>query len=56
MGVVCPLLQRRSTSRSTGQELTSEEAAVVRETREEYRRRGGFVRIFPTEDSWELYG
>ena len=36
--------------------LTSEEAAVVRETKEEYARRGSFVRIFPTADSWDLYG
>lgn len=36
--------------------LSSEEAAVVRETKEEYARRGSWVRIFPTEDSWDLYG
>ena len=36
--------------------LSAEQAAIVRESREEYARRGGFVRIFPTEDSWELYG
>ena len=29
---------------------------VLVETREEYARRGQFVRIFPTEDSWDLYG
>lgn len=29
---------------------------MVREVREEYHRRGGFVRIFPTEDTWDLYG
>ena len=36
--------------------LSAEEAAVVRETKEEYARRGSWVRIFPTEDSWDLYG
>ena len=35
--------------------LTSEKVGVVRESREEYARRGGFVRIFPSHDSWELY-
>ncbi|XP_061650701.1 tubulin polyglutamylase TTLL5 isoform X5 [Phyllopteryx taeniolatus] len=36
--------------------LTVEQIKVLRRTREEYERRGGFVRIFPTEDTWELYG
>ncbi|XP_019712934.1 tubulin polyglutamylase TTLL5 isoform X1 [Hippocampus comes] len=36
--------------------LTAEQIKVLRRTREEYERRGGFIRIFPTEDTWELYG
>ncbi|XP_068683988.1 tubulin polyglutamylase TTLL5-like [Montipora foliosa] len=36
--------------------LTAEESRVLRHTREEYSRRGGFVRVFPTPDSWEMYG
>ncbi|XP_061699472.1 tubulin polyglutamylase TTLL5 isoform X2 [Syngnathoides biaculeatus] len=36
--------------------LTVEQIKVLRRTREEYERRGGFIRIFPTEDTWELYG
>uniref|UniRef100_A0A8C1U5N4 Tubulin--tyrosine ligase-like protein 5 n=1 Tax=Cyprinus carpio TaxID=7962 RepID=A0A8C1U5N4_CYPCA len=28
---------------------------VLRRAQEEYDRRGGFVRIFPTPDTWELY-
>uniref|UniRef100_A0AAY4C4W0 Tubulin--tyrosine ligase-like protein 5 n=1 Tax=Denticeps clupeoides TaxID=299321 RepID=A0AAY4C4W0_9TELE len=28
---------------------------VLRRTREEHQRRGGFIRIFPTLDSWDLY-
>ncbi|XP_041928112.1 tubulin polyglutamylase TTLL5 isoform X2 [Alosa sapidissima] len=35
--------------------LTSEETKVLKRTQEEYERRGGFVRIFPTSDTWELY-
>ncbi|XP_062378642.1 tubulin polyglutamylase TTLL5 [Sardina pilchardus] len=35
--------------------LTSEEAKVLKRTQEEYERRGGFIRIFPTSDTWELY-
>ena len=34
--------------------LTSDEVSIVREVREEYERRGGFVRIFPSCDSWEV--
>uniref|UniRef100_A0A3B3U0M8 Tubulin--tyrosine ligase-like protein 5 n=2 Tax=Poecilia latipinna TaxID=48699 RepID=A0A3B3U0M8_9TELE len=36
--------------------LTTEEIKVLRRIREEYERRGGFIRIFPTQDTWELYG
>ncbi|XP_068509142.1 tubulin polyglutamylase TTLL5 isoform X2 [Syngnathus scovelli] len=37
-------------------DLTAEQIKVLRRTREEYERRGGFIRIFPTEDTWALYG
>uniref|UniRef100_A0A669CVY1 Tubulin--tyrosine ligase-like protein 5 n=1 Tax=Oreochromis niloticus TaxID=8128 RepID=A0A669CVY1_ORENI len=36
--------------------LTVEEIRVLRRIKEEYERRGGFIRIFPTTDTWELYG
>ncbi|MED6264080.1 hypothetical protein CHARACLAT_010948, partial [Characodon lateralis] len=36
--------------------LTAEEIKVLRRIKEEYERRGGFIRIFPTQDTWELYG
>ncbi|XP_059816270.1 tubulin polyglutamylase TTLL5 isoform X3 [Hypanus sabinus] len=36
--------------------LTMEEIKVVRRTMEENERKGGFIRIFPTADSWESYG
>ncbi|XP_039459111.1 tubulin polyglutamylase TTLL5 isoform X6 [Oreochromis aureus] len=36
--------------------LTVEEIRVLRRIKEEYERRGGFIRIFPTADTWELYG
>ncbi|XP_029316248.1 tubulin polyglutamylase TTLL5 isoform X2 [Cottoperca gobio] len=36
--------------------LTAEEIKVLRRIKEEYERRGGFVRIFPTAETWELYG
>ncbi|XP_077094634.1 tubulin polyglutamylase TTLL5 [Siphateles boraxobius] len=35
--------------------LTAEEMKILRRVQEEYDRRGGFVRIFPTPDTWELY-
>ncbi|CAG10623.1 unnamed protein product [Tetraodon nigroviridis] len=36
--------------------LTAEEIKVLRRIQEEYERRGGFIRIFPTAETWELYG
>ncbi|KAM4625521.1 tubulin polyglutamylase TTLL5 [Polymixia lowei] len=36
--------------------LTAEEIKVLRRIKEEYERRGGFIRIFPTPETWELYG
>ncbi|KAM7402946.1 hypothetical protein PAMA_003732 [Pampus argenteus] len=36
--------------------LTAEEIRVLRRIKEEYERRGGFIRIFPTAETWELYG
>ncbi|XP_055012906.1 tubulin polyglutamylase TTLL5 isoform X1 [Boleophthalmus pectinirostris] len=35
--------------------LTAEEVRVLRRIKEEYERRGGFIRIFPTAETWELY-
>jgi len=44
--------------RKTDEELTltAEETRILRQTNEENERRGGFVRIFPSSESWELYG
>ncbi|XP_051477428.1 tubulin polyglutamylase TTLL5 isoform X3 [Apus apus] len=36
--------------------LSMEEIKVLRRVREEYERRGGFIRIFPTPLTWDLYG
>ncbi|KAM8915701.1 tubulin polyglutamylase TTLL5 isoform 2-T2 [Spinachia spinachia] len=36
--------------------LTAEEIKVLRRIKEEDERRGGFVRIFPTAETWERYG
>ncbi|XP_072555361.1 tubulin polyglutamylase TTLL5 isoform X4 [Paramormyrops kingsleyae] len=35
--------------------LTTEELKVLRRMKEEHERRGGFIRIFPTAETWELY-
>ena len=35
--------------------LSPEETRIVRRVKEEYVRRGGWVRIFPTSESWDLY-
>ncbi|XP_078263150.1 tubulin polyglutamylase TTLL5 [Rhinoraja longicauda] len=36
--------------------LTMEEIKVLRHAMEENDRKGGFIRIFPTANSWEFYG
>jgi len=36
--------------------LNGEEIRVIRRSKEEFSRRGGWVRIFPSPDSWEFYG
>lgn len=35
--------------------LTGEEARLVRAVRAQYARRGGYVRIFPSQNSWQKY-
>nr|XP_022331081.1 tubulin polyglutamylase TTLL5-like isoform X11 [Crassostrea virginica] len=35
--------------------LNSEEIKILRRMKEEDQRKGGWVRIFPTPDSWDLY-
>ncbi|GFO41356.1 tubulin polyglutamylase ttll5 [Plakobranchus ocellatus] len=36
--------------------LSSEEIKIVRRVKEEEARKGGWIRIFPTADSWDTYG
>ncbi|KAM5273587.1 tubulin polyglutamylase TTLL5 [Ctenodactylus gundi] len=36
--------------------LSMEEIKVLRRVKEENERRGGFIRIFPTSETWERYG
>ncbi|CAH2094823.1 unnamed protein product [Euphydryas editha] len=38
-----------------GGTLTGEELRLVRAVRAQYARRGGFVRIFPSQNSWQKY-
>uniref|UniRef100_A0A8C5WZU6 Tubulin--tyrosine ligase-like protein 5 n=1 Tax=Malurus cyaneus samueli TaxID=2593467 RepID=A0A8C5WZU6_9PASS len=53
-----PLGREKATGRhnSSVLGLTMEEIRVLRRVREENERRGGFVRIFPTPLTWDLYG
>ncbi|XP_047201906.1 tubulin polyglutamylase TTLL5 isoform X3 [Girardinichthys multiradiatus] len=46
----------KNSQEDTTLNLTAEEIKVLRRIKEEYERRGGFIRIFPTQDTWELYG
>ena len=41
---------------SNNSQLTTEERQSIRRIKDEAHRCGGFVRLFPTEDSWDLYG
>jgi tubulin polyglutamylase TTLL5 len=43
----------RSNKNETG--LTSEQQRIVISAKAQFERRGGFVRIFPSPKSWELY-
>eukprot|EP00079_Xenopus_tropicalis_P037883 XP_017951654.1 PREDICTED: tubulin polyglutamylase TTLL5 isoform X4 [Xenopus tropicalis] len=36
--------------------LSIEELKILRRVQDEYERRGGFVRIFPRHNTWQLYG
>lgn len=51
-------LQQSRTVKLTGSAstLTAEESRILSQLRDDYERRGDFNRIFPTEDSWSLYG
>lgn len=46
---------KRSPRLSTGFALSPEEARMVRGVRAEHGRRGGFLRIFPSPESWKRY-
>ncbi|CAL4122313.1 unnamed protein product, partial [Meganyctiphanes norvegica] len=50
------MYERSPSSRNTPIVPSAEELRIVRQVREEYERRGGWARIFPTPDSWSLYG
>ncbi|NWR52980.1 TTLL5 polyglutamylase, partial [Regulus satrapa] len=53
-----PLGREKGTGRhnSSVLGLSMEEIRVLQRVREENKRRGGFVRIFPTPLTWDLYG
>ncbi|NWZ76476.1 TTLL5 polyglutamylase, partial [Poecile atricapillus] len=53
-----PLGREKGTGRHTSSVLglSMEEIRVLRRVREENERRGGFIRIFPTPLTWDLYG
>ncbi|XP_015485446.1 tubulin polyglutamylase TTLL5 isoform X3 [Parus major] len=53
-----PLGREKGTGRHTSSVLglSMEEIKVLRRVREENERRGGFIRIFPTPLTWDLYG
>ncbi|NWS31291.1 TTLL5 polyglutamylase, partial [Polioptila caerulea] len=52
------LVREKATGRHSSSVLglSMEEIRVLRRVREENERRGGFVRIFPTPLTWDLYG
>lgn len=44
---------RSTNNKSKG--LSSEQQRIVTSAKAQFERRGGFVRIFPSPKSWELY-
>lgn len=48
---VCP----RGAKGAGGSNMTGEEARLVRAVKAQYYRRGGYVRIFPAQNSWQKY-
>lgn len=50
------MYERNQYGRNTPIVPTAEELRIVRQVREEYERRGGWARIYPSPDSWALYG
>ncbi|XP_076816779.1 tubulin polyglutamylase TTLL5-like isoform X3 [Clavelina lepadiformis] len=45
-----------ATTAAKTQGLSPDEARVLLMAKEQHQRRGNFVRIFPTAETWELYG
>ncbi|XP_041351009.1 tubulin polyglutamylase TTLL5-like [Gigantopelta aegis] len=52
---VASIFNEKPSSNSAMSGLNSEEIKMVRRIKEEDQRRGGWVRIMPTADSWEIY-
>ncbi|KAH8417113.1 hypothetical protein KR222_003669, partial [Zaprionus bogoriensis] len=49
-------LRQTKSKKKTTIHLTQEEQRILRSARLQYNRRGGFVRIFPTDDTMQRYG
>lgn len=45
-----------NSSSTTTTSLTAEESRILSQLREDFERRGDFNRIFPTEETWSVYG
>ena len=43
-------------SSSSDRDLSTEESKILKTVKEQYVRKGSFLRIFPRPDSWEKYG
>ncbi|KAI5706334.1 hypothetical protein M8J75_007078 [Diaphorina citri] len=46
---------KRSSSRPPSSPLSPDEARIVKWARAQFERRGGFIRIFPSRESWKRY-
>lgn len=46
---------KKSPKQANGTAMTVEEAKLMRVVRDQFDRKGGFVRIFPTADTWKKY-
>ena len=46
---------RKVSKHSKNSNITLEEAKLIRMIQDQFDRRGGFVRIFPTMETWKKY-
>lgn len=52
---ILPQEKKKHINRHKNKGINSEQQRIVASAKAQFERRGGFVRIFPSPKSWELY-